>query len=915
MYRLRWWPLGLVLVVGLSLAGCGGPAPHTDARTEADLVLSLAEGQAVLDTTRARRAVGAWGERLPLDTIRALQRHLESLATFDFTPSELPREGQWYAAHRRALGHYRALLRQSHDSTGALLVSLYVRQLEAQRQLDSLRAAPGLSPVERSRQQGLTLTQASEQIVGEDLPYLSIPFIETLPLPRYEPLATYMSTVSVLPGLTALERQSAHERLTLNLIARARQSADLHKQLELCRLLLEIERLGSTGVSQSAFAYVDSVLDQSRARLFEHLDDADDAAQLGALTSADLFNYVLVHAEYGNLLDARRDYRKSAKLLFGSYTMARGKDNLLDQVFEEGDRDALFPLAEKSRVAQQYRVAYEVSDLILRLTFRPTITHTDGRKTARLAYWVGTYYQRTVTPDSAEAYYCHLLALAQRPDSSGSIDSLYVEGLIENLAELYLDERRIEAVDSALGLMLPYGAASAHPGRHEPSVPYRRIRAQLAYQQKDYARVIEEYAYLTDTARGAVDGNSPLDDYDFLVNRKHTIFLEYATALRRLGRTAEALTKLDSAYTFQREILQRTRAASEGFAEANEEARQRQAKTEAERNEIQRRLDNGIFASVSVALVLLSLGFVVLLRNRKKILAQKRTLDAANKEIMAKSAEIENAYEEIQSINEELQATNDQLALKNTNIADSISYAKRIQNALLPEPEELAALFAEHSLLFKPRDVVSGDFYWAFRKGDDVYWAVADCTGHGVPGAFMSIIGVNLLTQTVSEWGLRDPNAILQRLHHEVVRLLKQQTGELRDGMDIGLVRFDLAARLLQFAGAHHPLVIVEPGGMQVLRADRQGIGGLAHGGTVNFTVATQAMQRGARYYMTTDGYVDQFNATGRRKLGQSGFEGLLAELQALPLQRQAAVLAQRFEQWHGSYRQLDDVLVMGVSL
>jgi len=108
---------------------------------------------------------------------------------------------------------------------------------------------------------------------------------------------------------------------------------------------------------------------------------------------------------------------------------------------------------------------------------------------------------------------------------------------------------------------------------------------------------------------------------------------------------------------------------------------------------------------------------------------------------------------------------------------------------------------------------------------------------------------------------------------------------------------------------------VAVPAGVQVLRADRQGIGGLAHAGTVNFAVATQPMQPGARYYMTTDGYVDQFNATGRRKLGQAGFEGLLAELQPLPLQRRAAVLAQRFEQWHGSYRQLDDVLVMGVSL
>jgi serine phosphatase RsbU (regulator of sigma subunit) len=925
-----YWLGGLIL--SMALVGCTRQPERHDWRSDADLVLAKVQGSSVLSVAQQQRVVDSVSRVLPMEVIEHLdstiRRHTNFLFAGYYDPTAIDytadrREVDYYAQHRIHFLRFRDLLLSSQDSTRALLSTLYVRRLEGILLEDSLKQA-GLSDSARQR-----LTQRLEAeiegSVGEDLDLLSLGFIDLLALPSYAPLEWTLPITLKLEQLSVDHFVEVENRISKRLIDRINRSDNYLKRLELCRLLLQIERAYPTDHAAEVYALTDSILRTTRIRLDAYLDaGTSHQAARGTVIStrmqAAIYNYTLVNSAYSTLLDARRQYRRAAKLLYASYTFSQANEAVLGGIFEDNKQD-LFQLAEKARIAQQYKIAGEISEFFLRKVFsgKQGSPVTDGRNTARLAYWVGTYYQRIATPDSALAYYHQLLhrefANASSTSTLQPIDSLFTEGLYENIAEVWLDQNKFAMVDSVLRLMLPLGAASGHKLWHSPSVPYQRIAAQLAFKRGDYATTAAIYSFLTDPKNGETPGSTPLDDYHYLLNRKHTIYQEFGASLLRIGREHEAVAKMDSAYKLQGEILQRSRYVSEGLAEATEEAQRAEYALREEREQLERSLQQRVLAIVTGALVLLSIGFVVLAQNRKKILLQNERIDAANREIMSKSSEVENAYEEIQAINEELSSVNDFLAVQNTNIEDSINYARRIQHALLPDAAIIEQAFVDHCLFFKPRDIVSGDFYWVIRLDQVDYVAVADCTGHGVPGAFMSIIGMNLLDQIITEWHVTAPNQALPTLHAEIIRVLKQQSGETRDGMDIALIRIDRATQRLQFSGAHHSLHLLREGELEVYRADRKGLGGLGGEADLQFTEHEVAYKPGHRLYVSTDGYLDQFNAAGKLKFGAARFGKLLIEIQASPMRAQSEIVAERFEQWRGDYRQLDDVLVFGVEL
>lgn len=263
-----------------------------------------------------------------------------------------------------------------------------------------------------------------------------------------------------------------------------------------------------------------------------------------------------------------------------------------------------------------------------------------------------------------------------------------------------------------------------------------------------------------------------------------------------------------------------------------------------------------------------------------------------------------------------IEQKNSLLELAYKDISDSISYASRIQQAILPADSELNSSFKDHFVLYQPRDVVSGDFYWHAATGNDIFFAVADCTGHGVPGAFMSMIGNTLLNEIVLSKKLTDPGEILSQLDKGVKRALKQFGGDVNtnDGMDIALCRKSRLKHELAFAGANRPLFAFSKDGYTEIKADKKPVGGAYHAEGA-YTTNIVEVRDGQMVYMFTDGYHDQFGGVNGKKFMVKRLKQLLGEICHLSCEEQRNRLDETLRQWKGDSGQIDDILVVGIRL
>ncbi len=280
----------------------------------------------------------------------------------------------------------------------------------------------------------------------------------------------------------------------------------------------------------------------------------------------------------------------------------------------------------------------------------------------------------------------------------------------------------------------------------------------------------------------------------------------------------------------------------------------------------------------------------------------------ANKNLENKNNEIKEAYQIIET-------NRNQIAEKNKNITDSINYAKRIQEAILPSKEEMDRSFKEYFILYKPKDIVSGDFYFHARRGNKIVVAVADCTGHGVPGAFMSMIGNDLLNHIIIESGITKPAEILNQLNKGVKKALKQESlsSETKDGMDIAICLIDTETRHVEFAGAVRSLYY-SSSGINKVAGDTTSIGGFTNE-EHEFKNHQLDLSKGDTLYLFTDGYVDQFGGEKGKKFMTKNLRSLLSDISLNAMQEQQSVLNETFMSWKRDNEQVDDILVMGIKL
>jgi serine phosphatase RsbU (regulator of sigma subunit) len=284
----------------------------------------------------------------------------------------------------------------------------------------------------------------------------------------------------------------------------------------------------------------------------------------------------------------------------------------------------------------------------------------------------------------------------------------------------------------------------------------------------------------------------------------------------------------------------------------------------------------------------------------------------ANIKLEEKNRTIIEQKDEIEKQRDLAAAQRDQIGYQKRHIEDSIMYAKRIQTALIPSLE-LFSDRLEHFVLYKPLAIVSGDFYWVSSHSNLQVIISADCTGHGVPGAFMSMLGVTMLNEIVNGKHIFMPDQIIENLRQGIIKSLKQVPGQesIKDGMDIAVCVVDFDKNILWYAGANNPLYLVRAGELIHYRADRMPVA--IHYKMGPFTLHRIDLQKGDAFYIFSDGYADQFGGPNQRKFMSMQLRETLVAMDGMPMLKQGEELNRIFEEWRGNSPQIDDVTMIGV--
>ena len=316
-------------------------------------------------------------------------------------------------------------------------------------------------------------------------------------------------------------------------------------------------------------------------------------------------------------------------------------------------------------------------------------------------------------------------------------------------------------------------------------------------------------------------------------------------------------------------------------------------------------------------IIIISIGFLIIAVFAiflYRLYIQKKRI---NQLLKSKNQEILQHQEEILTQRDELEASNKVIAEKNHSITQSINYAKHIQNAMLERKNLLSNYLPKSFINYYPRDIVSGDFYWHTKIGSKIFVIVSDCTGHGVPGAFISMIGNNILNDVIEHRKIFDPAEILKELDDGVVESLNQKHSNNTDGMDIAVCVIDEKTKQLNYAGAKAPIMIFQNNELNYVKADRKSIGGMhiMKRKLVEkvFTTKTFDLSNSeTSVYMFSDGIIDQFDSLNQNKFSTKRLKNVLINVQNLNIEEQKEKLSSEFKNWKGFNEQLDDVTILG---
>ncbi len=414
-------------------------------------------------------------------------------------------------------------------------------------------------------------------------------------------------------------------------------------------------------------------------------------------------------------------------------------------------------------------------------------------------------------------------------------------------------------------------------------------------------------------------------------------YLGLSAGYQKQNRLAEALDAYQKYTQIKDSIFSEKSAEHIAYLEAQFQNEKKQAEISLltkeqtlKQNEIEKQsLLKNIFAVIIFLVIILVfiLAFSISQKRKTNVIltTQKQDLMLRNEEINQQKEEIITQSEELQKANGSLNTLYQELQTKNKNIISSITYALRIQNAIIPTELELQKHF-DCFVFFRPKDIVSGDFYFFADKGNTKILALADCTGHGVSGAFMTMIAHNILNQIVHDMEIHQPDRMLNLMSPLLEKTLLHSEGKVKDGMDISIItltfgKFHTFQKLekLEYAGAMNPLYYIQNQEFTEIKADKVPIGEKRHEDFVYskheilLSFAGSENPQGLNLYLCSDGFQDQFGGEQNRKFMVGNFKKLLLEISEKTLPEQKQVLEQRFENWKGKEKQTDDILVMGI--
>jgi serine phosphatase RsbU (regulator of sigma subunit) len=312
----------------------------------------------------------------------------------------------------------------------------------------------------------------------------------------------------------------------------------------------------------------------------------------------------------------------------------------------------------------------------------------------------------------------------------------------------------------------------------------------------------------------------------------------------------------------------------------------------------------------------------ILAKQKDEIEAQRDQLALMNNELTQKNDEISAQRDEIESQRDLLIIRKNQVEKIHKELTDSIQYAKRIQGAIMPTIEQLDEIFSEYFLMFRPRDIVSGDFYWASRRGSWIIFCVADCTGHGVPGAFMSMLGISFLNEIVKDAKITSTSQALDELRSLIIGSLRQKDSykqenllsSVKDGMDISLCALNTDTLELQFSGANNSCWIIKKNyEFAELASDNMPVA--IHTVMPPFSDITIQLEKGDMVYLMSDGFQDQFGGKSGKKFMRKKLRELLSAHSGEECPEQLRILNHHFDEWNKGYPQIDDVTILGVRI
>lgn len=484
----------------------------------------------------------------------------------------------------------------------------------------------------------------------------------------------------------------------------------------------------------------------------------------------------------------------------------------------------------------------------------------------------------------------------------------------------------LKEASNDLGLAYPLGNLGlvyTKEGMYDSAIYYSNLAKELFEKQEDHGGVGEaeinigmakyhqgKYAEALASAQAGLESTQGIDEPQQLLDAYWALF-KINKALKNFPASIswiEKYTHLNDSINNTDDLLASQKAGTQ-LAQDKDAAIIDALETKSQLDAANLRQQKIINYSIACFALLILISLVFIFRNWK---AKKKAYAKLNKQ----HEELVQSKKEIEKNHAEIALQKDQIEMQHEDIIASINFASRIQQALLKPEDHVNKKIPKHFIYYQPRDIVSGDFYWAVIRDSYLYLSVADCTGHGVPGAMMSMLGIAFLNEIMAESKFLEPHEIMNRLRDKITHELGQKNdsdSHYRDGMDMSMVRLDLDKKQLLFAGANNPLWLYRNGEIIAYKGQKQAV---CYSETmVPFESTNIDLQKDDVFYLFSDGYPDQFGGEKGKKLMYKHFRNILEEMADQPMARQKENLAQKFQLWKGDQEQVDDICVLGLRI